>query len=337
MNRVALPALLAAALLAACTKAHTPASSGTAQSQSGMSPDTVVATYADKKVTLGEVDASISKELYDARRQAVETLILRRLIQEEAKKVGKDEESFLKGIVEAGVTVPEEEIRAIYEQNKDQMGGKSYEEMKPMIERRLQQDKQRDAVMAYVDQLKRNAKVEIMLPEPRVEVAAVGPSKGPENAPITIVEFSDFECPYCSRAKKTVDKVMADYAGKVRLVWRDFPLPFHAKAPKASEAAHCAGDQGKFWEFHDSLFDNQEKLSIEDLKATAKNLGLDTAKFDQCLDSGQYAGRIAENVQAGREAGVSGTPAFFINGKMISGAQPYEEFKRVIDSELKSN
>ena len=128
---------------------------------------------------------------------------------------------------------------------------------------------------------------------------------------------------------------MEQYAGKVKLVFRHFPLDFHDKAPKAAEASLCAADQKKFWEFHDVLFKNQDKLSIEDLKATATTLGLDATKFNECLDSGKMKKVVEDDTAAGKKVGVTGTPAFFINGTMLSGAQPIEAFKEVIDAELK--
>ena len=128
---------------------------------------------------------------------------------------------------------------------------------------------------------------------------------------------------------------MEQYAGKVRLVFRHFPLDFHEKAPKAAEASLCANEQKKFWEFHDVMFKNQEKLSIDDLKGHATSIGLDAAKFGECLDSGKMKKTVDEDMAAGKKVGVSGTPAFFINGTMLSGAQPIEAFKEVIDAELK--
>ena len=173
---------------------------------------------------------------------------------------------------------------------------------------------------AYVDRLKKELNVEVNLKPPRVEVAAEGPSKGPSSAPVTIVEFSDFECPYCVKAEPTVKALLAKYPDKIKLVYRDFPLPMHSHAPKAAEAAHCAGDQGKYWEMHEKLFANSQKLAVADLKGYAKDLKLDTAKFDKCLDSGEKGAVVEKNKKAGEEAGVSGTPAFFINGRSIAGA-----------------
>jgi protein-disulfide isomerase len=190
-------------------------------------------------------------------------------------------------------------------------------------------------MMGYFEKMKQQNNVKISLPEPRITVAAVGPAKGPEGAPVTIVEFSDFQCPYCKQAKATADQVFTNFAGKVRLVFRDYPLPFHDKAKKAAEAGHCAEEQGKFWEMHDWMFDHQDKLDVPSLMEGAKGLGLDPQRFDPCLDGGKYAAKVAENTKAGEEAGVTGTPAFFINGKLLSGAEPYEKFKELVEAELK--
>jgi len=168
-----------------------------------------------------------------------------------------------------------------------------------------------------------------------VKVDATGPARGPEGAKVTIVEFSDFECPFCARAEESVNQVMEKYAGKVRLVFRHFPLNFHPNAPKAAEASMCANDQGKFWEMHKTLFANNKALGVEDLKKHAATAGLDQAKFNECLDSGKMKGIVDADTKAGGEAGVSGTPAFFINGKLLSGAQPASEFEKIIDAELK--
>lgn len=168
-------------------------------------------------------------------------------------------------------------------------------------------------------------------------VAREGTRLGRPDAPVQIIEFSDFQCPFCSRAHDTVEEVMSAYAGKIRLVFRHFPLDFHAQAPKAAEASLCAHEQNKFWEYHDVLFKNQQKLQIEDLKGHATQLGLDAAKFNECLDSGRMAATVKTDTEAAKKVGVNGTPAFFINGQMISGAQPIDAFKQIIDAELATN
>ena len=165
-------------------------------------------------------------------------------------------------------------------------------------------------------------------------MAATGPSKGPANAPITIVEFSDFQCPFCSRVNPTLAQVREKYGDKVRIVFRQFPLSFHQQAQKAAEASLCAGDQGKFWELHDAMFADQQALGVDQLKTKAAGLGVNAEQFNQCLDSGKHAATVQADLKDGSAAGVSGTPAMFINGRFLSGAQPLNEITKVIDDEL---
>src|SRR3989338_10918075 len=173
---------------------------------------------------------------------------------------------------------------------------------------------------------------------PILEVNTDGdPVEGSKNAPVTIVEFSDFQCPYCGRfAIETLSQIKTNYidTGKVKVVYKDFPLSFHENAQKAAEAAQCSFDQDKFWEFHDKIFQNQQDLSIISLKRFASELGLNTGKFNECLDSGKMAARVQKDVQEGASVGISGTPAFLVNGIGVTGAQPFEVFKQIIDSEL---
>ena len=171
------------------------------------------------------------------------------------------------------------------------------------------------------------------------------PVKGDKDAPVTIVEFSDFQCPFCQRFyQQTLPSIEENYVktGKVKIVFRDFPLSFHQNAQKAAEAAECADDQGKFWQYHDMLFEKGSGdgtgLATNDLKSYAQTLGLNTATFNNCLDSGKYTSEVQKDQADGTSYGVRGTPAFFVNGQLISGAQPYANFQQVIDAELaKSN
>lgn len=173
---------------------------------------------------------------------------------------------------------------------------------------------------------------------PRAEVSLDDDAvKGDENAPVTIVEFSDYECPFCGRyVTQTYPQIDRQYinTGKVKYVFRDFPLSFHQNARKAAEATECSGEQEKFWEMHDKLFQNQGNLDVSSLKKYAADIGLDTGKFNSCLDSGKYAQEVQKDLRDGSSYGVSGTPAFFINGIKIVGAQPFSVFKQIIDSEL---
>ncbi|HEY3445740.1 MAG TPA: thioredoxin domain-containing protein [Myxococcales bacterium] len=170
---------------------------------------------------------------------------------------------------------------------------------------------------------------------PRVELkAGNAPVKGPKNAPIQIYEFSDFQCPFCSRVNPTMKQVEETYGGKIAILWKNYPLPFHDKAGLAAEASLAAHEQGKFWQMHDKLFANQGALDRANLEQYAQELQLDMNKFKAALDSGKYKEQVKKDTEQGSSAGVSGTPSFVINGKLLVGAQPFEEFKKIIDAEL---
>ena len=173
-------------------------------------------------------------------------------------------------------------------------------------------------------------------PPARTDIATAGyPTRGPATAPVTIVEFSDFECPFCGRLFPTLKAVENLYLGRVRIVYRQFPLRrIHPLAQKAAEASLCANEQGHFWEMHDSLFGDQEHLTVDALKARASKLKLDTGAFNTCLDSGKQVAAIDKDLGEGAKAGVTGTPTMFINGRMLVGAQPFAAIQAVIDDEL---
>ena len=178
-------------------------------------------------------------------------------------------------------------------------------------------------------------------PAAKVEVSEDDdPVKGVKNAPVTIIEFSDFQCPYCGRFfSETLPSIEQKYiqSGKVKMVYRDFPLSFHPEAQPAAEAAECAKEQGKFWEFHDKIFENQQGMSAAAYKQWASEVGLNTAQFNSCVDSGKYRQEVQKDFAEGSSYGVSGTPSFFINGMMVSGAQPYQVFEQAIEAALAGN
>jgi protein-disulfide isomerase len=342
------PYLAVAAALGAL--ACTSPSTTQAKAAPAADPNAPVAKIGIEVISAKELDDSIKgdvktlesqfqEQLYQTKRQALDTIIMKRLVEAKAKAAGKSPEEFVQAEVMAAVPpTTDAEVQQVYDAAKAQ--GRDLPpiaQVKDTIVRYVQQQKAQASAQAYYEKLKAEAKVVILLPPyraPRQQVEAKGPSRGPATAPITIVEFSDFECPYCSQAEKTVSEVLRVYGDKIRLVYRDLPLPNHKNAPKAAEAAHCAGDQGKYWEMHAKLFANQRNLDVPALKGYAKDLKLDQAKFDKCLDSGATAAIVEENRKVGNEAGVNGTPAFFVNGILISGAQPFDAFKEVIDGEL---
>jgi protein-disulfide isomerase len=318
------------------------------QAADSAGPSAPVARIGTEVITAGDLDKSIRGELndmeqraYDMRKAALDQLINQKLVEAKAKAAGKPVDEFLRVELASKVGEPtDEESRALYERAKAAGQVKEpFDQVKAQIAQFLRRQKSEAVLAQYLEQVRAEAKVEVLLPPylpSKVEIAATGPSKGPEGAPITIVEFSDFQCPYCSKAEATVKDLLEleKYKGKIRLVYRDYPLPNHNLAPKAAEAAHCAGDQSKYWEMHDRLFAAAPKLEVTDLKAYARELKLDEGRFTKCLDSGEKSKLVADHFKAGNDAGVRGTPAFFINGRLISGAQKLEAFTALIDAEL---
>jgi protein-disulfide isomerase len=319
----------------------------------GMDPATKVAEVDGQPITYGDLqndhevgpkvrqaEVKALTDLYDQRRGLLDEMISRRLLEEEAKAKGKTVEQWYQTEYVTSVPEPSDaEAKAFYEEHKAQVPqGQTFEDLKDRIRQAVRQQKLREGMGKMLDDLKSRHHVQVSLQAPnlpRIDVEAKGPSRGPTNAPVTIVEFSDFQCPYCGREYPVIEKLMKEYDGKVRLVFRHYPLDFHPFAQKAAEAGACAQDQGKFWELHDKMFSNQGKLAVADLKGYAKSLGMDATKFDKCLDSGEKKALVDDDLKAGSAAGVNGTPAFFINGIFINGAQPYEHMKQAVERELR--
>ena len=309
----------------------------------------MLAKLGDEKITAGEVDKAIAGQLasanreardkkYNARADYLRGKLMEKVLKAEAAKRGVPVEELVKTEVEKAVpNPPDDQMKQVFDQA--QAAGKlppnvTFEQVKPQIAQFLTQAPREKAIEDLFKKLLKEQNGALYLSEPRVQVEATGPSKGPASAPVTIVEFSDFQCPYCGMATKELHQVMGQYGDKVRLVFRNFPLDFHKQAQKAAEAGLCAQEQGKFWEMHDKMFENQRELEVEKLKEYAKGLGLDAAKFDQCLDSGKMAEQIKKDQAAGEALGVTGTPAFVINGIFRGGALQAEQFKQLIDDEL---
>jgi protein-disulfide isomerase len=293
-------------------------------------------TEADVKKFAADQFTQLEKQYEQQQREllegALEQTIQDRLLQEEAKAAGKTKEQILADMKPAEVTAAD--IDAFYEQNKAQIQPRTKEQVEPMIKQYLEQQRQAEMQQKFYEGLRAKHKIKYLMEPTRVEVAATGPAQGPATAPITIVEFSDFQCPYCARLIPTLDQVKAKYGDKVRIVFRQYPLNFHENAQKAAEASLCANDQGKFWELHNAMFENQQALAVEQLKAKAVELGMNAEQFNSCLDGSKYAAQVKTDFDEGAKAGVSGTPALFINGRFLSGAQPLNEISKIIDDEL---
>lgn len=306
--------------------------------------DEVAAYVGESPITVAELDAKILKtnmklaqSLYEARRAAVDDVIIDRALGAEAKTKGVLVEQLLREkVVAKAAPVSDADVQAYFDANKGKMGGKTMEQVGPQIKQFLAGQKETEARNAILTQLKSSANVRITLDAPRVEIklAANDPIKGPKDAKVTIVEYSDFQCPFCSRGAAAMTQVAEAYKDKVRIVFRDNPLPMHNRAVQAAEAAQCANEQGKFWEFHDKLFGNQQGMSDDDFKKHATDLGLNVDAFTACYTSGKFKADVQNDMKEGGQAGVTGTPAFFVNGRFVNGAQPFEAFKTIIDDEL---
>ncbi len=349
MDRVKLVGVLSAlCLAAACRSAATPRATGSAAGDN--QPPSVMARLDGQPILSTEVDATVRGPLaradaeyrqgvYDLRKQALGELIDAKLVARQARAQGVTEDQLLDREVKSKVAAPTDaELHAVYDQAKAQ--GQElppFDDIKDEVVKFVRQEKMRQALDDYHQRLRASAKIEVLVPPlllPRVAVDASGPSLGAADAPVTIVAFSDYECPVCRRAEPSVKSVLEAYGGKVRLVYREFPLPNHPHAQKASEAALCAHDQGKYWQMQEKLFANQQALAVENLKSYARAIGLDGARFDHCLDGGDKVEAVAASIRAGDQAGVGGTPAFFINGRPLTGVASPERFKEIIDAEL---
>jgi protein-disulfide isomerase len=329
-RRAPLLAPLALLLLAtACRRSAGPQPA--ANPAPGASGSEVVARVDGVAITGQELDERVGKRLarlrqeeYEARRQALEEMIGERLLEKEARARGISKEDLLRDELEHQVQEPDPKVmEQLYEQHKARFGAKTKAEVLGEIRRALRDRQRAERQAAFQATLRQKARVEVALRAPRAELAipASAPTLGPDGAPVTIVEFTDYQCPFCHRAQATIDQIMNTYPGKVQLVHRDFPLEGHPQAFPAARASRCAGEQGKFWDYHRSLMGSA-------------GLKLDSAAFATCLASSRYDAAIRESTEAGLQAGVDSTPAYFINGRMVIGARPFEAFKDVIDAEL---
>ena len=293
----------------------------------------------EARPALVAVEARYAEEIHGAKARALEALIEKRLLAAKAKSEGLTVETLVAREVVARVPEPTEGyLRAVYDQTK--ASGKvvpPFPESKADITRFVKEQTFQSMRQAYVAKLRSEAKVQVLLPPvipPKVEVNANGPSKGDPKAPVTIVEFADYECQFCAAAEPAIREVLAAYGAKVRFVFQSFPLSIHPNALAASEAALCAGEQGRYWEMHEKLWASQQALRPEDLKAHARALGLDGARFDGCLDSARTAAAVESSRKIGEALGLSSTPTFFVNGRALTGAQPVERLRELVDHEL---
>jgi protein-disulfide isomerase len=312
------------------------------------SPDRVLAVVGGQKITEQQVDAAMLQQMlasldanrrYDREHSALDEIIGDQLIDAAAAKAGMTPEQYVAAETRTDSIVTDDDVKKFYEQNKSALdarsGGKSFDQIKLRLISIIQKRREAELREQLIAKLKQQTTVTIILDAPRYKVAsAEHPSLGPGDAPVTIVEFGDFQCPFCRAATYSMKLLRKKYGDKLRVVYMDFPLAIHRNAMDAARAAQCADRQGKFWQLHDAMFADQTRLAPGDLKATAKKVGLDTTAFDRCLDSHDTDAAIQQDLKEGDALGVTGTPTFFVDGRELVGALPPERFYDMIDDDL---
>jgi predicted DsbA family dithiol-disulfide isomerase len=279
---------------------------------------------------------NLQERVYDLRKKTLENLVVQIILKEEAEKRGITEDELKKQLMPDKVDVKQSDIDQRYADNLGTLENMNEDEAKQRIKLDLESRLKLDGYKAALSEIIGRAKIETFLPEPPPPSSTInseGPSKGPSNAPVTIVEFSDFQCPYCKQAALTLKGLIQDYRSEVRLVFKQMPLSIHPDAFKAAQASVCADGQGRFWEYHNTLFGSSD-LSEQALNKYASDLGLKTDEFKTCLASEASAAVVRRDMQQAARADVQGTPTFFVNGRLIRGMKSLDDFRGLIERAL---
>ncbi len=306
----------------------------------------IAAKVGDIQITEKELLQGIESELFEIEMKLFETkfnrlneLLIEKIIKKDPKAKGLTKDQYFEKYIASSIKISDSEYNDFVKERKIPK-----EQLNPQVKEKiinfLTMQKKDEAVKSWLGEKTAKTGIEVFFTKPQRPTFDVkignAPFTGGKDAKVTIVEFSDFQCPYCAQGSKVLRQLKKKYGKKIKVVMKQFPLPFHTQAKKASVAALCANEQstGKFWEMHDKLFADQSKLGIDQLKALANKLGLDTQKFNTCLDQNKYIAQVEKDIQDGQAVGVKSTPTFFVNGQLVSGAQPVDVFSELIDQEL---
>jgi protein-disulfide isomerase len=282
--------------------------------------------------------ARVRRELFEGRTRAVEALLDQRILESEARQRNVTVDELVASEAPKRMTPPTAAaIRELFEASAP--AGVSFEQVEPIIADYLAKQAEERARAAYVQELRasRAARTTIALVDPVLDIKTTGATRsmGSADAPIEIVEFADFQCPFCGKLEPVMKRIVARFGDRVRLVWKDFPLSsIHENAQAAAVAARCAAEQGAFWKYHDLLFNNQESLSLQHLREYAREISLDSTRFDQCVAEPAASVGVQADIEEGILRGVEGTPTVFINGEQLSGALDYDDYEKAIAKEL---
>lgn len=335
--------VLTAALLSACSKGVSEPNFKFMKAPK----EGVAAKVGDIEISNASLVKGIESDLYEldskifeAKMGRVKALILEKLMKNDPASKGLSNDEYMNKYIASGVKVRDSEINSfIKERNipKNQVNP----QIKERIRNFILTEKKRQAVDTWLANKTKKNPIEVYFEKPRRPSfdVKVGDSViyGDKNAKVIITEFSDFQCPYCSKGAEVITELKKKYGKKIAIVFKQYPLPFHSQAKQAANAALCANEQNSkyFWSMHDKMFADQTKLSKEDLKKTAAGLGLNQEAFSKCLDGDKFFAKIDAEIQEGKDLGIKSTPTFFVNGMLVQGAQPLDVFSEIIDEELK--
>lgn len=307
--------------------------------QSEPDPAQVVARVSGNNLTLADLQQKEGGKLLQAEyqyylneRKALEELIDNQLLADQARRRNISLDQLLNSEVYKDVKDPTEDQLEVYYEGLDTQ--EPYASVRADVLDHIRDLRRTKARAAFVENLRKQANINVLLMPPTVDLnVANAYTKGAANAPVVFVEFADYECPYCQKVNPQIQELKKKYGDKMTIVYKDFPLPMHHSAEKAAEAARCAGEQGKFWEYHDVLFYSKE-LGVDALKEHARVLKLDGDKFDACLDNGNEAAAVKKDLEEGKSLGLTGTPSFFVNGHFFSGVIDYGTLQDMVNQQL---
>jgi predicted DsbA family dithiol-disulfide isomerase len=325
-----------------------PAEAASPERGSASSDGKVAVVIEGDPVTVAELDAFLQRrfledlmrqpeeEIFEARERAIQELVQQHVVEREARARDLTADELFEQITASARKPTEEEIASWYQENQSRLRGANLEQVGPQIGQFLLEQRRREAWQAFVEPRLDALSYEMVLDRPRKDLEATRLVRGPVDAPVTLMAFSDYQCPFCIRSEPVLAEVLSRFPEKLRLVHRHFPLEnVHPFARPASEAAMCADEQGRFWAYHDAIFARGGRLEEKTFGGIADELDLDREAFDACVEERRYAAFVEQDIRAGEAAGVTGTPAFFVNGIPLKGARDADELSRIVESELK--
>ncbi|MFX3675491.1 MAG: DsbA family protein [bacterium] len=308
--------------------------------------DGIVAKIGDVEITEKEMLQGIESQVYDAevklhelKMGRIRSLVLKSLMEGDSRKKGLSNDEFLEKYIANDIKISNKDIDAFIAERKIPKENVN-DQIKEKVRQFLEMEKKKEAIENWIGEKTKKSAVEVYIAEPSRPVFDVdtgsAPFAGGADAKVTVVEFSDFQCPFCAKGAEIMNELKKKYGSKIKIAFKNYPLPFHTHAKDAAHAGLCVNEQKSeyFWKLHDLMFADQTKLSREDLKASAKKIGANSEEFDKCMSSNKFMAAIEADMEQGKDLGVQSTPTFFVNGQLINGAHPVETFSEIIDREL---